>query len=115
MLLQALQVAVKLEGDVITSNGSILSGYEGHDGQSLNGTNTSSMCSCRCICLNGNRHKKYVILHAHFDLDLVVEASDKAYNGIGQLVSLKAQQVIKLVCVCACARFAFSLLRFLSI
>ncbi|KAH8417721.1 hypothetical protein KR222_004816 [Zaprionus bogoriensis] len=57
--MQALQVAVKLEGDVITSNGSILSGYEGHDGQSLNGTNTSSMCSCRCICLNGNRHKKY--------------------------------------------------------
>ncbi|XP_034115213.1 two pore potassium channel protein sup-9 isoform X2 [Drosophila albomicans] len=57
--MQALQVAVKLEGDVITSNGSILSGYEGHDGQSLNGTNTSSMCSCRCICLNGgNRHKK---------------------------------------------------------
>ncbi|KAL7730479.1 hypothetical protein ACLKA6_000483 [Drosophila palustris] len=57
--MQALQVAVKLEGDVITSNGSILSGYEGHDGQSLNGTNTSSMCSCRCICLNGNRHKKH--------------------------------------------------------
>ncbi|XP_030079669.1 two pore potassium channel protein sup-9 isoform X2 [Drosophila hydei] len=57
--MQALQVAVKLEGDVITSNGSILSGYEGHDGQSLNGTNTSSMCSCRCICLNGNRHKRH--------------------------------------------------------
>ncbi|XP_017867567.1 two pore potassium channel protein sup-9 isoform X2 [Drosophila mojavensis] len=57
--MQALQVAVKLEGDVITSNGSILSGYEGQDGQSLNGTNTSSMCSCRCICLNGNRHKKH--------------------------------------------------------
>ncbi|EDX13045.1 two pore potassium channel protein sup-9 isoform X2 [Drosophila simulans] len=56
--MQALQVAVKLEGDVITSNGSILSGYEGHDGQSLNGSNTSSMCSCHCICLNGNRHKK---------------------------------------------------------
>ncbi|KPU79304.1 uncharacterized protein Dana_GF17367, isoform B [Drosophila ananassae] len=55
---EALQVAVKLEGDVITSNGSILSGYEGHDGQSLNGTNTSSMCSCHCMCLNGNRHKK---------------------------------------------------------
>ncbi|XP_039232263.1 two pore potassium channel protein sup-9 isoform X2 [Drosophila yakuba] len=56
--MQALQVAVKLEGDVITSNGSILSGYEGHDGQSLNGSNTSSMCSCHCMCLNGNRHKK---------------------------------------------------------
>ncbi|KAH8273117.1 hypothetical protein KR018_004846 [Drosophila ironensis] len=57
--MQALQVAVKLEGDVITSNGSILSGYEGHDGQSLSGTNTSSMCSCPCLCLNGSRHKKY--------------------------------------------------------
>ncbi|XP_016960629.1 two pore potassium channel protein sup-9 isoform X4 [Drosophila suzukii] len=56
--MQALQVAVKLEGDVITSNGSILSGYEGHDGQSLNGSNASSMCSCHCMCLNGNRHKK---------------------------------------------------------
>ncbi|XP_017001291.1 two pore potassium channel protein sup-9 isoform X2 [Drosophila takahashii] len=56
--MQALQVAVKLEGDVITSNGSILSGYEGHDGQSLNGSNTSSMCSCHCMCLKGNRHKK---------------------------------------------------------
>ncbi|KRF83273.1 two pore potassium channel protein sup-9 isoform X3 [Drosophila virilis] len=55
---EALQVAVKLEGDVITSNDSILSGYEGQDVESLNGTNTSSMCSCRCICLNGNRHKK---------------------------------------------------------
>ncbi|XP_017117421.1 two pore potassium channel protein sup-9 isoform X1 [Drosophila elegans] len=56
--MQALQVAVKLEGDVITSNGSILSGYEGHDGQSLNGSTNSSMCSCHCMCLNGNRHKK---------------------------------------------------------
>ncbi|XP_037729736.1 two pore potassium channel protein sup-9 isoform X2 [Drosophila subpulchrella] len=56
--MQALQVAVKLEGDVITSNGSILSGYEGHDGQSLSGSNASSMCSCHCMCLNGNRHKK---------------------------------------------------------
>ncbi|XP_064553153.1 two pore potassium channel protein sup-9 isoform X2 [Drosophila montana] len=57
--MQALQVAVKLEGDVITSNDSILSGYEGQEVESLNGTNTSSMCSCRCICLNGNRHKKH--------------------------------------------------------
>ncbi|KAH8293899.1 hypothetical protein KR054_006285 [Drosophila jambulina] len=56
--MQALQVAVKLEGDVITSNGSILSGYEGHDGQSLNGSNASSMCTCPCLSLNRNRHKK---------------------------------------------------------
>ncbi|XP_030376081.1 two pore potassium channel protein sup-9 isoform X2 [Scaptodrosophila lebanonensis] len=57
--MQALQVAVKLEGDVITSNGSILSGYEGHDAQSLSGTNTSSMCSCHCVCFSANRHKKH--------------------------------------------------------
>lgn len=56
-LLQALQVAVKLEGDVITANGSILSGYIGHDVQSLSGTN-ASMCSCRCACFSANRHKK---------------------------------------------------------
>ncbi|XP_032593233.1 two pore potassium channel protein sup-9 isoform X3 [Drosophila grimshawi] len=55
---EALQVAVKLEGDVITSNGSIMSGYEGQDGQSFDDTNTSSF-SCRCICLKGNRHKKH--------------------------------------------------------
>ncbi|XP_037950714.1 two pore potassium channel protein sup-9-like isoform X2 [Teleopsis dalmanni] len=54
--MQALQVAVKLEGDVITANGSILSGYEGHDAQSFNGTNTS-MCSCHCACFSANRHK----------------------------------------------------------
>nr|NP_001262541.1 TWIK-related acid-sensitive K[+] channel 6, isoform F [Drosophila melanogaster]NP_650300.2 TWIK-related acid-sensitive K[+] channel 6, isoform C [Drosophila melanogaster]AAF54970.2 TWIK-related acid-sensitive K[+] channel 6, isoform C [Drosophila melanogaster]AGB95923.1 TWIK-related acid-sensitive K[+] channel 6, isoform F [Drosophila melanogaster]CAI72672.1 acid-sensitive two pore domain K+ channel dTASK-6 [Drosophila melanogaster] len=67
--MQALQVAVKLEGDVITSNGSILSGYEGHDGQSLNGSNTSSMCSCHCICLNGNRHKKSSNLEKNNDAE----------------------------------------------
>ncbi|KAH8241215.1 hypothetical protein KR032_002506 [Drosophila birchii] len=64
--MQALQVAVKLEGDVITSNGSILSGYEGHDGQSLDGSNTSSMCTCPCLSLNRNRHKKYIDYLLHF-------------------------------------------------
>ncbi|XP_058976299.1 two pore potassium channel protein sup-9 isoform X2 [Musca domestica] len=55
--MQALQGSVKLEGDVITANGSILSGYEGHDGQSFSGSNISSMCSCRCACFSAKRHK----------------------------------------------------------
>ncbi|XP_046806369.1 two pore potassium channel protein sup-9 isoform X3 [Lucilia cuprina] len=56
--MQALQGSVKLEGDVITANGSILSGYEGHDGQSFSGSNVSSMCSCRCACFSAKRHKR---------------------------------------------------------
>ncbi|XP_011294587.1 two pore potassium channel protein sup-9-like isoform X3 [Musca domestica] len=57
--MQALQGSVKLEGDVITANGSILSGYEGHDGQSFSGSNISSMCSCRCACFSAKRHKRH--------------------------------------------------------
>lgn len=57
-MVQALQGSVKLEGDVITANGSILSGYEGHDGQSFSGSNLSSMCSCRCACFSAKRHKR---------------------------------------------------------
>ncbi|XP_013097922.1 two pore potassium channel protein sup-9 isoform X2 [Stomoxys calcitrans] len=57
--MQALQGSVKLEGDVITANGSILSGYEGHDGQSYSGSNLSSMCSCRCACFSAKRHKRH--------------------------------------------------------
>ncbi|KAI8118372.1 Two pore potassium channel protein sup-9 [Lucilia cuprina] len=57
--MQALQGSVKLEGDVITANGSILSGYEGHDGQSFSGSNVSSMCSCRCACFSAKRHKRH--------------------------------------------------------
>ena len=56
--IQALQGSVKLEGDVITANGSILSGYEGHDGQSFSESNDSSMCSCRCACFSAKRHKR---------------------------------------------------------
>ncbi|XP_061392729.1 uncharacterized protein LOC133328190 isoform X2 [Musca vetustissima] len=56
---EALQGSVKLEGDVITANGSILSGYEGHDGQSFSGSNISSMCSCRCACFSAKRHKRH--------------------------------------------------------
>ncbi|XP_037051110.1 two pore potassium channel protein sup-9-like isoform X2 [Bradysia coprophila] len=54
--MQALQVAVRLEGDVITANGSILSGHIGHDSASLNGDNTS-ICSCHCACFRASRHK----------------------------------------------------------
>ncbi|XP_053947293.1 two pore potassium channel protein sup-9 [Anastrepha ludens] len=56
--MQALQVAVKLEGDVITANGSILSGYEGHEVQSNSSLSTTSMCSCSCARFSANRHKK---------------------------------------------------------
>lgn len=56
--IQALQGSVKLEGDVITANGSILSGYEGHDGHSFSESNDSSMCSCRCACFSAKRHKR---------------------------------------------------------
>ncbi|KAL7051573.1 hypothetical protein ACKWTF_004511 [Chironomus riparius] len=70
---QAAQGAVRLEGDVITSNGSILSGHLGHrihidhsiqyypqlqhqDSSSLDGDN-HSMCSCSCGCFRASRHR----------------------------------------------------------
>lgn len=55
-MIKALQVAVRLEGDVITANGSILSGHIGHDSASLNGDNTS-ICSCHCACFRASRRK----------------------------------------------------------
>lgn len=78
--MQALQVAVRLEGDVITANGSILSGQLGHhihinssyndqvmreqqerihrqDSASLNGDNTS-ICSCHCACFSATRQRR---------------------------------------------------------
>lgn len=55
--LQALQVAVRLEGDVITANGSILSGYIGHDSASIDADN-ASICSCHCACFRASRHRK---------------------------------------------------------
>ncbi|XP_067619588.1 two pore potassium channel protein sup-9 [Eurosta solidaginis] len=57
--MQALQVAVKLEGDVITANGSILSGYEGREVTSNSSESTTSMCSCSCARFSANRHKKH--------------------------------------------------------
>jgi potassium channel subfamily K protein 9 len=80
--MQALQVAVRLEGDVITANGSILSGHMGHhihinnnynsqilhqqqiqrqDSASLNG-DASSICSCHCACFSATRQRRYDIL-----------------------------------------------------
>lgn len=56
---QALQVAVRLEGDVITANGSILSGHIGHDSASLGGGGDNpSICSCHCACFRASRHKR---------------------------------------------------------
>ncbi|XP_044314349.1 two pore potassium channel protein sup-9 isoform X2 [Drosophila rhopaloa] len=82
--MQALQVAVKLEGDVITSNGSILSGYEGHDGQSLNGSTNSSMCSCHCMCLNRHKKNQYKLrrspTHIRHLLPEVVPMQDLNYD-----------------------------------
>lgn len=57
---QAMQVAVRLEGDVITANGSILSGHLGHDSVSMGGDiegDSTSICSCHCACFRASRHK----------------------------------------------------------
>lgn len=50
-------MSVRLEGDVITANDSILSGHIGHETVSLNGDDTS-ICSCHCTCFSANKHKK---------------------------------------------------------
>ena len=54
-----MQAAVHLEGDVITSNGSILSGYVGHihEIQSISG-DTESVGSCTCACFKICEKKK---------------------------------------------------------
>ncbi|XP_068899582.1 two pore potassium channel protein sup-9 isoform X3 [Tenebrio molitor] len=58
--MQALAGAVRLEGDVITANGSILSGQMGHhctETTSLDADDTS-VCSCHCGCFTSNsRHR----------------------------------------------------------
>uniref|UniRef100_A0A6B2EI72 Putative two pore potassium channel protein sup-9 isoform x1 n=1 Tax=Phlebotomus kandelakii TaxID=1109342 RepID=A0A6B2EI72_9DIPT len=56
--MQALQVAVRLEGDVITANGSILSGHIGHDAASADG-DAASICSCHCACFRPSGRKRY--------------------------------------------------------
>lgn len=51
-------MSVRLEGDVITSNDSILSGNIGIDSASIIGDNTS-ICSCHCACFRASKHKRY--------------------------------------------------------
>ncbi|CAG7832543.1 unnamed protein product, partial [Allacma fusca] len=46
--LQAAAGAVRLEGDVITANGSIISGHIPHEMTSSIGGSLTSVCSCRC-------------------------------------------------------------------
>ncbi|XP_069684706.1 two pore potassium channel protein sup-9 isoform X3 [Periplaneta americana] len=50
--LQAAQGAVRLEGDVITANGSIISGQLGR-GDSSSLEDGASVCSCSCSCYPG--------------------------------------------------------------
>ena len=45
---QAAAGAVRLEGDVITANGSIISGHIPHERPSSLGGSLTSVCSCRC-------------------------------------------------------------------
>ena len=58
----AAQGAVRLEGDVITANGSIISGHEPDRGTSDN-DEVASVCSCTCYGpsgrYSGNKSKKY--------------------------------------------------------
>ena len=57
--LQAAQGAVRLEGDVITANGSIISGQLG-GGDSSSLEDGASVCSCSCSCYpveHGPRHR----------------------------------------------------------
>lgn len=54
-MLQAAQGAVRLEGDVITANGSIISGHGGLRRGATSASETSlasdnSVCSCNCCC-----------------------------------------------------------------
>lgn len=56
--MQALQGAVRLEGDVITANGSILSGQIGHHcTETASIDDTASVCSCRCPCFSVSKHR----------------------------------------------------------
>ena len=45
---KAAQGAVRLEGDVITANGSILSGQMGTQGDTISLYDDASVCSCKC-------------------------------------------------------------------
>ncbi|KAL6447627.1 hypothetical protein ACFW04_000069 [Cataglyphis niger] len=54
---QAAQGAVRLEGDVITANGSILSGQIGNHGNALSFDDEASVCSCRCSGFQRKRRR----------------------------------------------------------
>lgn len=54
---QAAQGAVRLEGDVITANGSILSGQIGNHGNVLSFDDEASVCSCRCSGFQRKRRR----------------------------------------------------------
>ncbi|XP_076264261.1 TWIK-related acid-sensitive K[+] channel 6 [Rhynchophorus ferrugineus] len=61
--IQALAGAVRLEGDVITANGSILSGQLGHHctettSIDIDGT---SVCSCPCSCIPTNSRHRFTV------------------------------------------------------
>ncbi|XP_012060161.1 PREDICTED: two pore potassium channel protein sup-9 [Atta cephalotes] len=55
--LQAAQGAVRLEGDVITANGSILSGQIGNHGNTMSLDDEASVCSCRCSGFQRKRRR----------------------------------------------------------
>ncbi|KAK2582818.1 hypothetical protein KPH14_008905 [Odynerus spinipes] len=55
--LQAAQGAVRLEGDVITANGSILSGRVGNHGETVSLDDEASVCSCRCSGFQKKRRR----------------------------------------------------------
>lgn len=54
---QAAQGAVRLEGDVITANGSILSGQIGNHGNVISLDDEASVCSCRCSGFQRKRRR----------------------------------------------------------
>ncbi|CAH0548104.1 unnamed protein product [Brassicogethes aeneus] len=61
--MQALAGAVRLEGDVITANGSILSGQLGHhvtETTSLD-IDDASVCSCPCGCIPTNTRHRFTV------------------------------------------------------
>jgi len=63
--LQAAQGAVRLEGDVITANGSIISGHLG-GGDSSSVDDGASVCSCSCSCYPGpadHARQRYTVRH----------------------------------------------------
>lgn len=48
---------MRLEGDVITANGSILSGQIGNQGDAISLDDETSVCSCRCNGFHRRRRR----------------------------------------------------------